>query len=258
MYYIGIDSGSTNCKIVLYKNEIIDYLVLKTSWNPLESADKGIKQLLDKHQLDFKDCQIITTGYGREIIDFSNLSLTEISCHALGGSYLNQTISGIIDIGGQDCKIIELKNGRVTNFFMNDKCAAGTGSFLAMTCDKLGISLADIDSFIVNDKYVNIVSMCAVFAESEIVGLLAKQVDRSEILLGVIVSIAQRIKQMLAKVGFNENDTLLITGGLAQSKVICQMLAKETKMNIVNNDYSLLAGALGAALYGEKKLKGGE
>ena len=257
MYYLGIDSGSTNCKIVLYKNEVIDYLVLDTSWDPQESAYQGITKLLERHQILLSDCQIITTGYGREIIAGANLTLTEISSHALGGNYLNKQISGIIDIGGQDCKIIELKNGRVTNFFMNDKCAAGTGRFLAMTCDKLGISIADIDDFIKDDKYVNIVSMCAVFAESEIVGLLAKQVERSEILLGVIVSIAQRIKQMMAKLDFKETDILLMTGGLAQSKVVCQTIARETGMKIINDDYSLLAGALGAAIHGKNKIEGG-
>ena len=257
MYYLGVDSGSTNCKIVLYKNEIIDYVILNTSWDPQESASKGISELLAKNQVSLTDCQIIATGYGREIIEQAHLSLTEISSHARGGNYLNDQISGIIDIGGQDCKIIAIKNGRVTNFLMNDKCAAGTGRFLAMTCDKLGITVAEIDDFIKSDKYVNIVSMCAVFAESEIVGLLARQVDRGEILLGVIVSIAQRIKQMLAKLDFKETDLLLMTGGLAQSKIICQTITRETGLNIINDDYSLLAGALGAALHGKDKKESG-
>lgn len=253
MYYIGIDSGSTNCKLVLYKEEIIDSMVVKTSWNSLQTAYDCVETLCNKYQIKDDEYKLIVTGYGREAIEDNDYTLTEISCHALGGWYLHNNIAGIVDIGGQDCKVIEIDNGKVRNFYMNDKCAAGTGSFLTMACAKLEVELSEIDSFIKTDKYASIASMCAVFAESEIVGLLAKKVDRGEILLGVIVSIAYRIDQILGKAGFNSNDTLLLTGGLAQSKVIKDTIASITKMNIIVDEYSILAGALGACLYGEKK-----
>lgn len=253
MYYIGIDSGSTNCKIVLFKDVIIDSLIIKTTWNAVASAKDSMHILLDRHHIMTGDYKVIVTGYGREGIDQKDFSLTEISCHALGGWFLKEGIDGIVDIGGQDCKVIELNDSKIMNFYMNDKCAAGTGSFLTMACAKLDIELNEIDSFITDDKYVSIASMCAVFAESEIVGLLAQNISRSEILLGVIVSIAYRIDQILGKAGFLENDTLLLTGGLAQSKIIRKTIANITKMNIVSDPQSIYAGAIGACIYGKNK-----
>lgn len=256
MYYIGVDSGSTNCKIVLFEDKIVDTIITATTWDLSENISKVINQLLNKHSIDEENYKLVTTGYGRESIEKYDYSLTEISCHAIGGWHLNNDIIGIVDIGGQDCKIIEIENGKVISFYMNDKCAAGTGSFLSMACSKLNISLSEIDYFIKTDKYVNIASMCAVFAESEIVGLLANKVDREQILLGVIVSIAYRIDQILGKANFSENDTILLTGGLAQSKVIRDTISLITKMNIVVDDQSVLAGAIGACLYGRKKNEG--
>lgn len=253
MYYIGIDSGSTNTKFVLYQDEIVDVLSIPTSWSALKSAKRGLEELCSKHNLKAEDLCVTTTGYGRESIDFNEYVLTEISAHALGGYHLNNDINGIIDIGGQDCKVIEVKRGRVTNFIMNDKCAAGTGSFLEMVCQKLAISFDMIDDFIEDDQYVDIVSMCAVFAQSEVVSLLANNINRSHILLGVIVSISRRIEQLLAKINFNSSDTLLLTGGLANSLTVCQILEKESGIKVVNHNYSLFAGALGAAIYGKKQ-----
>lgn len=251
MYYIGIDSGSTNTKFVLFHKDIVDVLVIPTSWSALVSAKNGIEIICEKHNLKKEDYKVITTGYGRESINFYDYLLTEISAHALGGYHLKNEINGIIDIGGQDCKVIEVSNGKVTNFIMNDKCAAGTGSFLEMVCNKLDISFDEIDNFIEDEKYVDIVSMCAVFAQSEIVSLLANNTNRSHVLLGVIVSISRRIEQLLAKLNFNKNDVLLLTGGLANSSIIANVLEKESGIKVINNNYSLFAGALGAAIHGK-------
>ncbi|MFV0498654.1 MAG: acyl-CoA dehydratase activase [Bacilli bacterium] len=252
MHFIGIDVGSTNCKIVLYKNKIIDYIVTPTTWNPQTVAKESIELITSKNNIAIEDCKIIATGYGRGLIDMADLTVTEISCHAIGGYYLNDNISGIIDIGGQDCKIMQLDNGKLTDFYMNDKCAAGTGSFLSMTCNKLGIDLCNIDSFIKSDKYVKIGSMCAVFAESEIIGLMSNKVSREMILNGVIVSISNRIKQMTSRLNFNSSETLLMTGGLASSEVIIKNISKQTQLNVISNEKSIITGALGAALHGKK------
>lgn len=252
MYYIGIDSGSTNTKFVLYQDDIIDVLTLPTSWSALKTATLGVETLITNNQIT-QPVVICTTGYGRESIDFADNVLTEITAHGLGGNYLDESITGIIDIGGQDCKVIALKNGKVIDFVMNDKCAAGTGSFLEMVCQKLEIPLDEIDDFIEDGKYVDIVSMCAVFAQSEIVSLIANNTNRSQILLGVIVSIAKRIEQLLAKLSFNNNDVLLLTGGLANSKIVAQVLEQECHIKIINDEYSIYAGAIGAALHGKNK-----
>jgi predicted CoA-substrate-specific enzyme activase len=251
MYYIGIDSGSTNGKIVLFKDKIITYRIFKTVWNNQEVISKEIARLVNEYQI--KEYKVIVTGYGRDAFNDDDYSLTEISCHALGGHYLNNSITGIIDIGGQDSKVIQLHNGKVINFLMNDKCAAGTGSFLSMTCTKLGISLNEIDDFIKDDNYTTINSMCAVFAESEIVGLLSKNIDRSHILLGVIQAIVQRIKQMVSKLAFNNDDIILLTGGLAQSKIFLKVLNEKLSYQIISDDKAIYAGAIGACLYGIRK-----
>lgn len=252
MYYIGIDSGSTNTKFVLYQDDIIDVLTLPTSWSALKTAQLGVEMLVNNNHIN-EEIFVCATGYGRESIDFVDNTLTEITAHGLGGNYLNKSINGIIDIGGQDCKVIALNNGKVIDFVMNDKCAAGTGSFLEMVCQKLEIPLDEIDDFIEDEKYVDIVSMCAVFAQSEIVSLIANNTNRSQILLGVIVSIAKRIEQLLAKLKFNNNDVLLLTGGLASSKIIAQVLEQECNIKIISDDYSIYAGAIGAVLHYKNK-----
>lgn len=251
MYYIGIDVGSTNCKVILFKDSIIDKLVVDTTWNPQESAKNAIYDLISKHQISNEAYTIIATGYGRNLIDIADINLTEISCHAIGGYYLNENISGIIDIGGQDCKIMLLNDGKLQDFYMNDKCAAGTGSFLSMTCKKLDIDIAEIDNFITTDDYVKIGSMCAVFAESEIIGLVANKVSREEILNGVIIAISNRIKQMVSKLNFSNDATLLMTGGLASSTTIVNAISKQTNINVVNNENSIFAGAIGAVIHGK-------
>lgn len=254
MYFIGLDLGSTNCKIVLFKDEIIDYIVVETTWDPQTATLKAIDNILNRNNIRKKECKIIATGYGRNLIDYSDLTITEISCHAIGGNYLNSNINGIVDIGGQDCKIMKLDNGKLSDFYMNDKCAAGTGSFLSMTCNKLGIDIGLIDEFITTDKYVSIGSMCAVFAESEIIGLVANKVNREEILHGVIIAISNRIKQMVGRIDFNNDDILLMTGGLASSNVIVNAISKQTGLTIINHSNSLIAGALGAAIHGSTVL----
>lgn len=250
-YYIGIDSGSTNCKAVLFEyNRLLDTLIIETGWNPSISAKKAVDILLKRNKLSAKDIEVYSTGYGRDSIDFVEKSFTEITCHGVGGVSLNKDITGVIDIGGQDSKVIEVKNGNVVNFIMNDKCAAGTGRFLSISCNKLEILIEELDDFLVHNRSVKISSMCAVFAESEIIGLLAMKKDRVEILNGVLDSIVDKIESIIAKTSLEGK--ILFTGGLSSSKKLKEKLSNKTDLNIITNKYSIYAGAIGAVVKGSK------
>lgn len=195
-YLVGIDSGSTMCKSVLYNGEtVVDAWTRKTGWDHRLSAQESLCALLARNNLSETDVRVSVTGYGREAIGFAGYTFTEIACHAFGGMYLAPGIQGVIDIGGQDSKVIHIRGGRVADFQMNDKCAAGTGRFLSMACDALGVKIEDIDSFADIDEAVHINSMCTVFAESKIIGLLAIRTERPKIMTGVLRSIADKIRQ---------------------------------------------------------------
>ena len=253
-YFIGIDSGSTMCKAVLSDGRnIVDVGNVKTGWNPRLSAAESLDFLLERSRLRRDEVCISATGYGREAVDFADYTFTEITCHAFGAMFLMPGIGGVIDIGGQDSKVIQIRNNRVVNFFMNDKCAAGTGRFLSMACETLGIRLNDVDEFADPNEAIPVNSMCTVFAESEIIGLLAMQKDRSRIMTGVLRSIAQKILQMTGKMDFTDDMPLLMTGGLSQSKALVRIISQATGLDVAAHAYALFAGAIGACICAEKK-----
>ncbi len=252
--FIGIDSGSTTCKsVVMDGDRILDTLAMKTGWNPKISAAESMAILRDRNGLEDREISVAATGYGREAIDFADHIITEITCHALGGVYLMPEIQGIIDIGGQDSKVIQIQNGRPVNFLMNDKCAAGTGRFLKMACNILEIPMDKIDDFTDSNEAVFINSMCTVFAESEIIGLLAMQKDRSQIMAGVLQSIAQKIQQQASRIDFTGDNPILMTGGLSRSSVLVEIIEKSIGFQVQSSDYSLYAGAIGACISAAKK-----
>ncbi|MGM0547784.1 MAG: acyl-CoA dehydratase activase [Bacillota bacterium] len=248
MYYIGIDIGSVACKGILFKNGIIDKSLAPTGWNPQKSGEQTLNYLLEANNLQAKDIEgVVATGYGRVSQKFADKTVTEITCHGKGGYYLNNEIRTIIDIGGQDSKVISLNEaGQVVDFVMNDKCAAGTGKFLEMTINSLEEQIDNLDGLIKGEKKANISSMCAVFAESEIISLLADGVSKSEIAGGIIDSIINRINILLSKVAFREK--VLFTGGLAQSQVIKNELSKKLETKVLSYADSQFAGAIGGAL----------
>lgn len=253
-YYLGIDSGSTQCKSVLFDGAaLVDSHCLKTGWDPQRSARESREALLERNALVREDVLVVTTGYGREAIEGADFSFTEISCHALGALHLEPRCSGVIDIGGQDSKVIKIECGKVSNFMMNDKCAAGTGRFLSMAADTLGIGLEDIDDFTSTEGALPIASMCTVFAESEIIGALAQQKDRSQIMAGVLRSIAQKIQQMTSKLAFDADALLLMTGGLARSAKLVAALEEATGLTVRTHEQALFAGALGACVCARDK-----
>ena len=245
---LGIDSGSTYTKGALFNGkDIIKTFKIITSAKPKESIYK-----IYHHLYNEKVKYIVTTGYGRALLEESNKQVTEITCHAQGAAFLNSKTRTIIDLGGQDCKVINLDNSlNVVDFIMNDKCAAGTGRFIEVMMRILEEDIENIDEFVKNKNIVNISSMCTVFAESEIISLLAKDVDRGDIALGILHSIAKRTSSFSKRL--NLKDLVFFTGGLASSKSFKEILSLYLNHEVFSHDLSQYAGAIGAAVIAYKK-----
>ncbi|EKQ55046.1 MULTISPECIES: acyl-CoA dehydratase activase [unclassified Clostridium] len=249
-YTLGIDSGSTTTKGVLFDGKtIVKTMILKTSAKPKESIYKIYEELYSE---DVK--YTIATGYGRNLLKEADKTITEITCHAQGAAFLAPTIRGVIDIGGQDSKAILLDNSlNVVDFVMNDKCAAGTGRFVEVMMRILEEDISNIDEFVKNRNPVSISNMCTVFAESEIISLLANDVHRGDIAFGIIHSICKRTANFAQKI--NLNGDIFFSGGLAASETFRTTLESYLNKKVLTNTLSQYAGAIGAATIGYRKFK---
>ena len=248
MYSIGIDSGSTTTKGVLYNGEIVKKLILKTSVKPRDT----ILQIYNELCIGINEKPFLTvTGYGRELADFTDKKVTEITCHGVGAKFLCIDTKIVIDIGGQDSKAIKLdRDGNIIDFLMNDKCAAGTGRFLEVIAKTLEVKISDIDEIVKFSKPHPISSMCTVFAESEVISLIAKEIPREEILCGVMHSIARRTANFVSKLAIE--DVVFFTGGVSTSLEFRKYLENYLKMEVKSSNLSQYAGAIGAAIIGQK------
>lgn len=181
MRYIGFDVGSTCTKAVVLDEQgsLVFSKVVPTGWNCIETAE-GLLSEMETQNIHKKDARIVATGYGRVSIPFAHKTVTEISCHGRGAAWMFKSDAfTVIDIGGQDTKIIEVKDGRVQNFIMNDKCSAGTGRFLDIMAGTLGVRLDELCELArQSENHVSISSMCTVFAESEVVSLIGRGTDK--------------------------------------------------------------------------------
>lgn len=263
MITAGIDIGSRNTKLVLWDTrtrKIIFKTETETGIDPSLKAKELIergKTFLDQQSrgepgsisgtIEPRISRICSTGYGRKLIDFRFIS--EISCHAKGVLELLPETRTVIDIGGQDSKAIALRaDGSVTEFAMNDKCAAGTGSFLEKVADIFGLSLREMwETALRSEKSVEISSTCVVFAESEIISLINRSVSCADILMSVHRSVSQRINNLLS--GIDWHPPVSLTGGVALNRAIRKTLSEELGTSIEVPEDPLFTGALGAALY---------
>jgi len=257
-YYVaGIDSGSTSTDVVIMNQdaEIVSSIIIPTGSGAAISADKSMEQALAKAGLRKEEIlRVITTGYGRAYIESGDQSITEITCHAKGAHYLNPKVRTIIDIGGQDSKVIRIdENGAVQNFLMNDKCAAGTGRFLDMMSRTLGISLDNMSTMGLKwHEDITISSMCTVFAESEVVSLVAQNKELSDIIHGLNKSVAVKVGALAARLG--EKEDYMMTGGVARNRGIVSALEERIGKPIYVCDESQICGAIGAALFALDKI----
>lgn len=247
MYYIGIDIGSTASKVSVFEDEkLISNMVMPTGWSSVDTSNK-IKEELEGKGIDLEKAKVVATGYGRVSIPYADKTITEITCHGRGAYYLNNSdVMTVIDIGGQDTKIINLENGSVTNFLMNDKCAAGTGRFLELMANTLGVSLDEMAHMALKGKDIQITSMCTVFAESEVISLIGSGAKREDIARGVINSIIGRIKTLLNKQGIKGD--IYLTGGLCELEPFIQLLSEKIGKKVNTSSLARFAGSIGGAL----------
>ncbi|MBW7897857.1 R-phenyllactate dehydratase activator [Candidatus Brocadiaceae bacterium B188] len=256
MYTIGIDIGSmsTNGVLINEKKEILLSIIIPTGASSKKAADKIFQQILTEHKLSERDINyIVATGYGRIKVPFANEVVTEITCHAKGANYYFPKARTIIDIGGQDSKVIKVDaNGNVLDFVMNDKCAAGTGRFLEVMARTLEIDLEEMGPISLNGKEsVSVSSLCTVFAESEVVSLIGADHRTADICRGLHISIAKRITAQLKRIGLEEE--IVMTGGVAKNIGVVAELEKNLGCKIKISEEPQINGALGAALIALEK-----
>ncbi|MBM7854664.1 putative CoA-substrate-specific enzyme activase [Desulfohalotomaculum tongense] len=240
--------GSTAAKAVLLKDKkILGWAMIPTGWSPQKAGEEVLQRAVDAAGITAADIhRVVGTGYGRVALDFLDKAVTEISCHAMGANYYFPENKMVIDIGGQDSKVILVnKQGKVINFLMNDKCAAGTGRFLQVTVNGLGLELDQLDRLPPAEP-VNINSMCTVFAESEVISLLAAGTAKESIVAGLLKSIAKRVSTMAGSI--QENVNVTFTGGVAQNRLLREMLARELGVEVMVPPVPQIIGALGAAI----------
>jgi (R)-2-hydroxyacyl-CoA dehydratese activating ATPase len=254
MISVGLDIGSLSTKsaIVNEKKEIVAYDLVLTGGNNRLAAETTFNNVLSKSGLNKNDVKmVITTGYGRENIPFSNKHVSEIVCHAKGMHLLNSDIRTILDIGGQDSKAIQInEKGKVVSFMMNDKCAAGSGRFLEKIAVALSVELEEMGAISQQaEASTKISSTCTVFAETEVVSLVAVGTPIPNIIKGVHDSIATRAISLLKTVGIIE--PLAMSGGVAKNIGVVSAIEERLNSKMKIFEYSQVVGAIGAALIGQ-------
>lgn len=249
MLYLGIDMGSTCTKVAALdaRGDLIHHHVRPTGWDSV-----GISNMIQqeiKAQFPGEAFRCVATGYGRVAVPFADKTVTEISCHGKGaGMLFGNGPSIVIDIGGQDTKVIALQSGQVRDFLMNDKCSAGTGRFLEIMANTLGVSILGLCELAERGSGVTISSMCTVFAESEVISLIGKGTAKEDIAYGVIESIVNKVHGQAARL-MGAGKSVYLTGGLCELPFIVRMLSNKLNAEVITSPMARYAGALGAALF---------
>ncbi len=251
MLVAGVDVGSTQTKaVVMDDTRIIGRALIDTGARLTEAAAAAFGQALETAGAGEAEVAcVIGTGYGRFRVQFGHAQVTEISCHARGAVYLFPRTRSVLDIGGQDTKAISVsESGQVLDFCMNDKCSAGTGRFLGAASQALEIPLGGLGPLALTSKNpVTMTTTCTVFAESEILGWMARGRKTEDVLMGVHVAIASRSLSLLRRVGVEPEITF--TGGVARNIAMVRLLGELTGMPVNASEESHYCGAIGAALY---------
>lgn len=250
MYYVGIDIGSTATKLWVFKDDQPFHKgVYPTGWSSVKVAAE-IKQELEKLGITKENSRIVATGYGRVSVPYADKTLTEITCHGKGAHYLLEKDCTVIDIGGQDTKIITVTKGKVSDFTMNDKCAAGTGRFLELMANTLGFEIDELCSRAARGGGTSISSMCTVFAESEVISMIGSGKSRDDIAFGVVESITSKVKSLIQKHAGPTN--YFLTGGLSSNEYIVKKLEEKLGAVVLTSGFGRYAGAIGAALFAKE------
>jgi len=257
-YFVGVDVGSLSTDVVLLNSSktVLAEVVMPTGVDGSSAAHKAFNQALELAGVSQGQVIAVTaTGYGRASVEFATGKMTEISCHGVGAHHLFPRTGTVIDIGGQDSKVIQIDNqGRMLDFTMNDKCAAGTGRFLEVMAERLELDMDELSNPLHTvGESAKISSTCTVFAESEVISLLAKHTPREQIVNGLQRSIVNRLWSMVTSLGIQGEVTL--TGGVANNLGLVSVLEEKLgqKLNIPENPQTV--GALGAALIAMRSAK---
>lgn len=257
MIFAGCDVGSLTSKAVIVdEKKIVASSVIMSSTKPEKSAGNVMEKALASAGLSEKNIHYsVGTGYGRNMIPFINEAVSELTCHARGAQWLTPSVRTVIDIGGQDCKIMRLDAGaRITKFVTNDKCAAGTGRFLEVMAKILGISLEELGKPSIESKSpVTVASACTVWAQADVIQYINEKIPLEDIITGINNAIAARISVLVNNLGFERD--VFITGGVAKNSGVVSALEKllGIKTKKISKFDPQIVGALGAALIAREK-----
>lgn len=261
MTVAGCDVGSLTSKAVIMKDgKIAGFAVIKSKSNPVESAEEAMALALGAAGLSMKDIvRCVGTGYGRDRIPFADKAVTEIACHGRGARWLVPTARTVIDIGGQDCKVMKLDGeGRPLKFAANDKCASGTGRFLEVMADLLGLKLDELGELSARSASpVTLASACTVWAQADVIRYVNEKRPIEDIVAGINGAMAGRIALLVHGIGLEKE--LCMTGGVAKNSGVVSALEKSLGVRIkrIHRSDPQIAGAIGAAIIAGEKAEGG-
>lgn len=261
MLIAGVDIGSTTSKAVLIdeNNQILSFALIPTGFNRNQSGEEALRIALESANKSIKDVDMISsTGYGRRSLESSQKVVPEIICHAKGTYLLYPDVKTIIDIGGQDSKVIALNGrGRVERFEMNDKCAAGTGRFLeVLTSRLLNITLDELGPLAMESTNPSTLSsICTIFAESEIISLLSTGTPTKDIAAGMHLAIAKRIVNMGAAGQISFEEPIIFSGGVARNIHVAKVFEEILNKKVIAIEKPQITAALGVALAAKEELE---
>ncbi|MFC1993289.1 acyl-CoA dehydratase activase [Chloroflexota bacterium] len=254
MYFAGIDIGSTMTKVVIIGNDdaVLSRIVSTTGAEHRRLANKVMEEALGQASLSFDEIScVIATGYGRVNVPFADRQITELTCHTRGIVHIFPTVRTAIDIGGQDAKGLKIKDGKLVDFVMNDRCAAGTGRFLEVVADTLGVKLDDLGTIsLKSTKKVKISNTCTVFAQTEVATRLSEGASLEDIVAGLHDAIASRVVKMAQRLKIEPD--VVFTGGVAKNTGMVNAMKENLKFEVLVPEDPLLTGAMGAALLGKE------
>ncbi len=257
MITAGIDIGSVSTEMVILKDwELLESVIIDTGSNSKSAVERVAAIVLDRTGLKRESIDfIVTTGYGRNSSEIGDRSVTELTCHARGAWQIDSSVRMVIDIGGQDSKVIKVSDsGKSVDFVMNDKCAAGTGRFLEIIAKVLELQVSELGTLALQtDESMTISSMCAVFAESEVVSLIAEGHPKELIISGVMDSIANRVGGMVHRIGLSE--PVMLTGGVAKNAGIVRAVEKNLGVKLLVPEEPQTVGAFGAGFIALEELE---
>lgn len=226
--------------------------VLPTGWSSKETALQ-IQQMLMKDKVDVTsdEVKVTATGYGRMNVPYADYVITEITCHARGACEMAGRDCTVIDVGGQDTKVILVADGMVQDFLMNDKCSAGTGKFLEVMANRLEVTLFELFELAKKGTGVPISSLCTVFAESEVISMIGEGRSREDIAAGIVHSVAAKVAQLAQRKELV--DIVVLTGGLGPNEYFSRVLSERLQKQVSIQKDGRYAGAIGAALLAKEK-----